>query len=130
MQQYVPLLGRILFSAVFIMFGLGHFAQTAMMAENLVPGWMPFPNLVVMLSGAFIVAGGLMVLTGYKAKLGGLMLAAFLVPVAFIAYGPGFAAGDQVATGMFMKDLGLAGAGLLIYHFGAGPVSMDNRASA
>jgi putative oxidoreductase len=130
MQQYIPLLGRILFSAVFIMFGLGHFAQTAMMAENLVPAWMPFPNLVVMLSGAIIVAGGLMVLTGYKAKLGGLMLALFLIPVAFIAHGPGFAAGDQVSTGMFMKDLALAGAGLMIYHFGAGPISMDNRAAA
>lgn len=129
MQQYIPLLGRILFSVVFIMFGLGHFAQTEMMAENLVPGWVPLPNLVVMLTGAYIVVGGLMVLVGYKAKLGGLMLAAFLIPVAIIAYGAGFASGDQVATGMFMKDLGLAGAGLLIYHFGAGPISMDNRSA-
>ncbi len=130
MQQYIPLLGRILFSAVFIMFGLGHFAQAEMMANNLVPGWVPLPNLVVMAAGPYIVAGGLMVLVGDKAKLAGLMLAAFLIPIAFIVYGAGFAAGDQVATGMFMKDLGLAGAGLLIYHFGAGPMSMDSRSAA
>ena len=31
-MKYVPLIGRILFAAVFIMFGLGHLTQTAMMA--------------------------------------------------------------------------------------------------
>ncbi len=129
-MQYVPLVGRILFAAVFIMFGLNHFTQTAMMAENIVPAWIPAANVVVLLTGAVIVAGGLMVLLGYKAKLGGLILALFLIPVAILVHGPGFAAGDQVGTGMFMKDLALAGAGLLIYHFGAGPMSMDNKAAA
>ena len=128
-MQYIPLVGRILFSAVFIMFGLGHFTQTAMMAENLVPAWMPAADLVVILTGVVIVAGGLMVLLGYKAKLGGLILAAFLIPVAIMVHGPGFAAGDQVGTGMFMKDLALAGGALLISHFGAGPMSMDNKAA-
>ncbi|MFT4605515.1 MAG: putative oxidoreductase [Rhodothermales bacterium] len=128
-MQYIPLVGRILFSAIFIMSGLGHFTQTAMMS-GMVPAWMPAANLVVILTGVAIVAGGLMVLLGYKAKLGGLILALFLIPTALLVHGPGFAAGDQVASGMFMKDMALAGAGLLIYHFGAGPMSMDNKADA
>ncbi|NNE69353.1 MAG: DoxX family protein [Rhodothermales bacterium] len=127
-MKYAPLAGRVLFSAVFIMFGLGHFTQTAMMAENLVPSWVPMPSLVVILTGVVIVAGGLMVLLGYRAKLGGLMLAAFLIPTAFLVHYSGFASGDQVSTGMFMKDMALAGAGLLIYHFGSGPMSLDDRA--
>lgn len=127
-MKYVPLIGRILFAAVFIMFGLGHLTQTAMMAENLIPAWMPMPSVIVIVSGLVIVAGGLMVLLGYRAKLGGLILALFLIPTALIVHFPGFAAGDQVGTGMFMKDIALAGAGLLIYHFGSGPMSLDDRA--
>ena len=42
----------------------------------------------------------------------------------------GFAAGDQIATGMFMRDLALAGACLMIYHFGSGLMSLDARGEA
>lgn len=128
-MQYLPLIGRILFSAIFILFGLGHFTQTAVMAEMWVPDWAPAPTLVVLVTGADIVVGGLMVLLGYKTKVAGLMLAAFLIPVAIFVHGPGFAAGDQVAAGMFMRDLALAGGAFLIAHFGAGTMSMDSKAA-
>jgi len=126
-MKYAPLAGRILFSAVFIMFGLGHFGDAQMMADNMVPSWIPLPVIVVYLTGIWILVAGVMTLVGFRAKLAGLMLAAFLIPTALIAWGSGFAAGDQVATGMFMKDLGLAGAALLLAHFGAGPFSLDAK---
>ena len=126
-MQYAPLIGRILFAAIFIMFGLGHFGDAQMMADNMVPAWMPMPLVVVYLTGAWILVAGVMTLVGFKAKTAGLMLAVFLIPTAILAWGSGFAAGDQIATSMFMKDMGLAGAALLLAHFGAGPFSLDAK---
>lgn len=128
-MQYAPLIGRILFAAVFIMFGLGHLGDAQTMADNVVPAWVPMPVIIVYLTGIWIAAAGIMTLVGFKAKMAGLMLAAFLIPTALLVWGSGFAAGDQVATGMFMKDMGLAGAALLLAHFGAGPFSMDAKNS-
>lgn len=128
-MQFIPLVGRILFSAVFIMFGINHLTQTAMLT-GMVPAFLPAKGLIVILTGLVIVAGGVMVLLGWKAKLGGLILALFLIPTALFVHGSGFAAGDQVSSAMFLKDLALAGGGLLIYHFGSGPKSLDDRAPA
>ena len=129
-MQYVPLVGRILFSAIFIMFGLGHFAQTQMMVDNIVPAYLPAPTLVVWVTGAMIVSGGVMVLLGYRARLGGLLIASFLIPVALMVHFPGFLEGNQVDTANFMKDMALAGGALLIYYFGAGPKSLDAKSAA
>ena len=125
-MHYAPLIGRILFSAAFLMFGVGHFMDAEMMA-GMVPGFLPAKTFIVYLTGIVLVAGGLSVLLGYRAKQGALLLFVFLLLTAFFVHASGFAAGDQMATSMFMKDLALAGGALLIAHFGSGPMSLDSR---
>lgn len=66
---------------------------------------------------------------GYRTKLAALILATFLLSTVFLVWGAGFMAGEEQATGMFMRDLALGGAALLISHFGAGPNSMDAKAA-
>ena len=127
-MKYAPLVGRILFSLIFLMFGMAHFTEPQMMIDNgLVPDFLPAKTVVVMITGVLVVLGGLSVLLGYRAKLGSLVLFFFLLGTTFLTWSGGFFEGDQTATGFFMRDLALAGAALLIYHFGTGAYSLDNR---
>ncbi|MBO6576856.1 MAG: DoxX family protein [Rhodothermales bacterium] len=128
-MQYIPLAGRVFYSAIFLMFGLSHFTQTAVMAE-FVPSYLPAPTVIVIVTGFMIVSGGLMILLGYRARTGALLLVIFLIAVVLMVHLPGFAEGDQVATGNFMRDLALAGAALMIRYFGSGPKSLDEREAA
>lgn len=69
-------------------------------------------------------------LLGYRARLGALMIIAFLVPATLTMHNfwaiddPTMAMMQQV---MFMKNLAMLGGALLITHFGAGPYSLDAR---
>ncbi len=126
-MQYAPLIGRILFAAIFIMTGFGHFGDTGNMV-GMVPAFLPAPTFFVYLTGAMLLVGGLSVLAGFKAKMGGLILAAFLIPTSLLVWAPN-AGADQIALMMMMKDMALGGAALLIAYFGAGPMSMDAKGS-
>jgi putative oxidoreductase len=120
--------GRALFSAIFIVAAFGHFSQ-ATIAMAAAQG-VPLAALAVPLSGVMALAGGLSVLLGYHARLGALVLVAFLVPVTFMMH-KFWAISDpmlaQMHMAMFMKNVALTGGALLIVHFGAGPLSIDSR---
>jgi putative oxidoreductase len=122
------LTARILYSAIFVFAALGHFsAQTIGYAAA---QGVPLANLAVPLSGILSLVGGLSVLVGYHARWGALALIAFLVPVTIMMHNF-WAVSDpmmhQMQMVMFMKNLGLIGGALLVYVFGAGPLSLDNR---
>ena len=76
------------------------------------------------------LAGGLSVLLGFRAKIGAWLLVLFLVPVTVMMHNF-WAVQDPMMRGMqqamFMKNLSMLGAALLISHFGAGPLSFDAR---
>jgi len=76
------------------------------------------------------IAGGLSVALGYRAKLGAWLLVLFLVPVT-LAMHNFWTVTDPMMRGMqmalFMKNVSMLGAALLIAYFGAGPVSLDAR---
>jgi putative oxidoreductase len=129
--RYLVPLGRFLYSAIFLMTVLGHFSQgyVAYAAQAGVPA----PGLLVPLSGVIAILGGLSVTLGYKAKIGAWLLVLFLVPVTlamhnFWAVADPMMRNMQIA--MFMKNVSMLGAALLIAHFGAGPVSLDARRPA
>ena len=125
---YLVPVGRFLYSAIFLMTVLWHFSPgyIAYAAEQGLPAaWFLVP-----LSGVIATLGGLSVTFGYKAKLGAWLLVLFLVPVtikmhAFWAVTDPMMRVMQMA--MFMKNVSMLGAALLIAHFGAGPLSLDAR---
>jgi putative oxidoreductase len=126
--NYLVPLGRFLYSAIFLMTVLGHFspAYIGYAAQQGVPA----AALLVPLSGVIATLGGLSITLGYKAKIGAWLIVLFLVPVtfkmhAFWAVTDPMMRGMQIA--MFMKNVSLLGAALLITHFGAGPLSLDAR---
>lgn len=130
-MRYVVLAGRILYSAIFLMTPLGHFsaAYIGYAAQQGVPA----PGLLVPLSGIIATVGALSIVLGYKAKIGAWLLVLFLVPVT-LAMHNFWAVTDPMMHGMqlamFMKNLSMLGAALLIAHFGSGPLSLSAAADA
>jgi putative oxidoreductase len=127
-MKYVVLLGRILFSAIFIAASLGHFSQDtiAFASDN----GVPLAAFIVPIWGIIGFLGGLSILIGFKAKYGAWLLVIFLVPSTFMFH-QFWNAGDVVEMGiqkaMFMKNLSMLGAALIITYFGSGPMSVEKR---
>ena len=127
MKFFVPI-GRLLFSLIFIAAGLKHFSS-GMVAYAESQG-VPLAHIAVPLAGIMAIAGGLSILLGYRAKWGALLIVLFLIPVTFMMHAfwkvgdPMMASMQQI---MFMKNLSMLGAALLIFHFGSGPLSLDGK---
>jgi putative oxidoreductase len=128
--QYLVPLGRILFAAIFILASFGNFSSgTIAYAAG---HGVPWANVLVPVAGILALAGGISVLLGIQARLGALMLVVFLVfvtPMMHRFWGlsdPGMARLQQI---MFLKNLSMLGGALLLMYFGAGPFSLDGRAS-
>lgn len=118
-MEIIWLVGRILFSALFIMSGFGHFKNYKDMIQYAKMMKAPAPELFVPLTGVMIILGGLSVLFNFYLTVGAILLFLFLVPVAFIMHkfwgiqDPGLSA-NQMAH--FFKNLSLAGASLILIY--------------
>ena len=125
-MRYVALVGRILFSAIFIIAGFGHFTQAEIVYAA--QQGVPFASLLVPASGVMAMAGGLSILVGYHARVGAVLVAVFLVPVT-LALHRFWAETDpmmaQLQLAMFLKNVSMLGGALIVSHFGAGPASID-----
>lgn len=129
-MQYLPLVGRILYSLIFIMFGLNHFMNLSAISGYAAQSGVPAPTVMTIVTGLMIVVGGLSVLMGYKAKIGSILLFIFLVLAAFMIHKFWAFEGDASQQQMihFMKNISMAGAALLVFYFGTGPKSLDKAA--
>jgi putative oxidoreductase len=127
-MNYLVLLGRIFYAAIFLMAGPKHFtAQTIAFAAG---RGVPLASIAVPLSGVLAIAGGLSIVLGYKGRIGAWLLVFFLVPVTVMMHNF-WAINDPMAAQMqqimFMKNLSMLGGALLIAHFGSGPLSLDEK---
>lgn len=121
------LLGRVLFAGLFLSAGLTHFKQRQGMIAHGRAAGMPFPELAVPGTGLVMILGGLSVLLGAWVPLGTLLLAGFLLASAVAVHrfwGLSDAQAAQQQFVHFTKNLGLAGAALLIGVVGTGPLSL------
>src|SRR5664279_1726513 len=127
-MKYLILLGRLFYSAIFIMAGPAHFTKGDI-GYGASQG-VPIASIVVPLSGVIALLGGLSILTGYKARYGAWLLVIFLVPVTIVMHNF-WAITDPMAKTMqqimFMKNISMLGAAILITHFGTGLLSVDNK---
>jgi putative oxidoreductase len=76
------------------------------------------------------LVGGLSILLGYKAKYGAWLIVLFLAPVSFMMHNFWTYTDPmqmQMQMVMFMKNMSMLGAALLIAHFGSGPLSLDKK---
>jgi putative oxidoreductase len=129
-QGAVFVLGRFFFALIFLMAGANHFSKQSI--GYAVSAGVPLASIAVPLSGVLAIAGGLSILLGYRAKLGGWLIVLFLVPVTLMMHkfwlvqDPMMA---QIQMILFMKNVSMLGGALLISQLGAGPFSFDARRS-
>ena len=127
-MKYIVLIGRILYSIIFINSGIFHFSEMALQYAN--SQGVPIASLLVPVSGIMAILGGLSILFGYKTKWGAWLIIAFLIPVTVMMHGfwhfndP---SEKQVQMTMFLKNTSMLGAAFIIAWFGAGPLSLDEN---
>ena len=117
-MDVIVLIGRILFVYVFLTSGYAHFAQRNTMIPYAASKKVPVPVVAVFGGGVLLVAGSLSVLLGIWADLGALLLFIFLAPTAVLMHNFWRETDPQsrmMETIQFGKDLGLAGASLMLF---------------
>ncbi|MGA2669483.1 MAG: DoxX family protein [Ignavibacteria bacterium] len=126
-MKYLELLGRILFSIIFLKTIQGHF--TSGYVGYAASTGVPLASVMVPLSGVIAILGALSIILGYKGKLGAWLIVIFLIPVTFFMHNfwtvsDPMAAMSQAVS--FWKNLSMLGGALIITYFGSGPVSIDS----
>src|SRR6185369_8719809 len=126
----IVLLGRLLFTLIFIMSGPNLFSKQ--MIGYAAAQAVPLASLAVPISGVLALLGGLSILLGYRTRIGAWLIVLFLVPVTFMMHdfwNVQEAGLKLMQQAMFMKNLSLLGAALLIAYWGAGPCSLCSNKS-
>jgi len=88
---------------------------------------VPLAPLAVPLSGIIAGLGGLSIALGYRAKSGAWLIVLFLIPVTLMMHRFWGLSDPQAAMlqlGMFIKNVSMLGAALLIARIGSGPLSL------
>jgi len=126
-MKYIVLVGRILFSAIFIMTIMGHFSKQDI--SFAAAAGVPLASIAVPVSGIIAFLGGLSIAFGYKAKWGAWLIVLFLIPITIMMHNF-WAAPDNIAAqmqlAMFIKNISILGGALMIAYFGTGPLSLDS----
>lgn len=117
-MNVVLFIGQVLFAALFITSGIGHFAKLEAMTGYAQYKKLPAAKLGVMASGLFFLVGGILIVIGTYVDLGALLIAITLVLAAVIFHNfwketdATAKMNEQIA---FNKDLALAGASLILF---------------
>ncbi|MFL9995452.1 DoxX family protein [Paraburkholderia sediminicola] len=122
--KFLPLLGRILIGAPFVMSGLGKLAAYSATVGYIAAMGLPVPPLAFAVSVLVELGGGLLLLSGYRVRLVSVAMAVFCVVTALFFH-HNFADQNQMIN--FLKNVMMAGGLLQITYFGAGAFSLDAR---
>lgn len=112
---------RVLAGAVFVVFSLGKFTDTAQYATMFAGYGLPSSSLLVYLAGTVELIGGLMLIAGAGTRLAALALAANMVVAILTA---GLAVGGPIHLVLAPT---LLVATLFLFWAGPGPLALDNR---
>jgi len=114
-SKWQLVLGCVLLSAIFILSGLGKLPHFNDIAGMIAGKGIPLATVALVISLFVEIGGGLMVLTGFKAKYAALVMAVWLVPVTLVFHHfwgiPAAQQHDQMVN--FLKNVAIMG-GLLV----------------
>lgn len=124
LRNSAELAGRILLSVLFLLSGVGKLA-----AYSATAGYMAavgVPGLLLPLTILLEVGGALAIIAGWKTRIVSVLLAGFTLLTALLFHNH---LADQTQMIMFMKNIAIAGAFLLLAAHGAGRYSVDARSA-
>lgn len=129
-QGLVSVLGRVALSAIFLLSAVGNkIPNFGTISDVLGSKGMPAPKTMLAGAIAFLIAGSLSVIAGYKTRWGALLLFVFLLPTTYLFHDFWNLAGEAAEAQQiqFMKNLSMAGAFLFLVANGGGAWSLDER---
>lgn len=120
----IPVIGRVLLAAIFILSGIGKLAAPAATMGYIASTGLPFAPLALAIAIGVELGGGLLLALGVKTRLVAAALAAFSIVTGLAFHN---AVGDQNQMIHLLKNFAMAGGLLQVVAFGAGAYSFDNR---
>jgi putative oxidoreductase len=123
-KAYLLPLARVLMSSLFIWDGLLQLRNSGGTAHYFASVHIPVPDVVVWISVAVHLIGGLSVLVGYKIRWAAALLILLCLGTAFGVHLP---VGDQANMVGFYKNLVMTGGLLYVIVYGAGAMSVDGE---
>ena len=131
-RQYAPLAARLLFAQLFIISGIGKIGGFAGTAAFMAGVGLPAAKILLVLTIAIEIGGGLMLIAGWQVRWAATALCGFTFLTAILIHQ--FWASDMASMlsqmNHFMKNLAIMGGMLYVMAYGAGPLSVDNRGAA
>ncbi len=128
-NKFGPLAGRILLSLIFLQSGLNKISGFTGTAGYMASKGLPMAEVLLVITIIIEVGAALLIVTGYKARIGAAALFLWMIPVTFIFHNYWTLPADQqmIQQIMFMKNLSLMGGMLYVMAFGSGPMSVDKK---
>ncbi|MGF1535291.1 MAG: DoxX family protein [Elainellaceae cyanobacterium] len=123
-MSYVALAARVFLSIIFIRSGISHLLGFSGFQQTIASQGVPLAGLTAVVTIIFLLAGGLLLLLGFKTTIGAILLIVFLVPTTLLFHN--FLA-DPSETNAFLKNLGLIGGLLMMIYAGPGKISLDGQ---
>lgn len=149
MQKFVGFLGRLCFSAIFIVAGINKIfnwdaseqylvnQMLDVLAKSYHHGWaqslfdqvLPLAPTLLVVGTIAELLGGLLVLLGIQVRLGAFILCLFLIPTTLLFHNFWNLQGAEQQTQMimFMKNLSIFGGGLILLAFGKGRKKVETN---
>lgn len=127
MKKYINLLGRIFFALMFLLPAFSKITNFSGTEQYMASKGMSMTTILLINAIAMLLFGGFSIITGFKSKIGTIVLVIFLIPATLIFHND-FA--DQNQFIHFLKNLALVGGLLMIYANGTGELSLDNKNSS
>lgn len=123
------LVGRILLAVIFIKAGWGKIGGWEGTAGYMASKGLPMVPVLLALTIAIELGGGLLLAIGWKARWAALVIALFLVPVTVIFHAFWDIPAEQVMnqSNHFFKNVAIIGGMLVVFAFGPGAWSVDQR---
>lgn len=127
-NSLVPLFGRILLSAVFIMGGIGKITGFSFEESMVAAKHLPLPAVALGIALIIELVGGLAILAGLFTRLTAWIVFLYMIPTTFLFHNFWAMQGaDRIDTMIhFEKNLAIMGGLLLLAAFGPGAYSIDS----
>ncbi|MEM6255395.1 MAG: DoxX family protein [Cyanobacteria bacterium P01_D01_bin.156] len=126
-QKYSALLARTAIAVIFLNSGFGKLSNFSGTQEQIAGAGLPLAALVTVFTIAFQLLGGTSLVLGYKARIGAVLLLAFLIPATLVFHNP---IADPSQMTQFLKNLAIIGGLLMVTAYGSGPISLDHRGTS
>ncbi|HEX9181163.1 MAG TPA: DoxX family protein [Burkholderiales bacterium] len=128
-KRFGPPAGRILLALLFVIAGYGKIGGFSGTAAYMASQGLPMSEVLLVVTIAIELGGGLMIMLGWKARWAALAIFLFIIPTTLMFHQFWMADAAQAQNQMnhFLKNLAIMGGMLYIVAHGPGPFSLDRE---